>query len=266
MNRYENGKIYKITDIGYNKCYFGSTCEELSQRMARRRYKYPQYLKGKMDKVSVFKLFDEFGVENCKIELVELYPTNSKSELQRREGHYIKNNDCVNKRIEGRTDKEYREDNKEREQQRHNEYYINNKDKIQTKRDAHKDKAKDYNKQYREAHKERIKAQRKNYREDNKQNLKEQQRRCYETNKEERHKQAKQHYQENKDERNRQSREKYAENKEHVLEQRKAKYTCECGSMLRKDGKIDQLKTIKHQNWLKQQQQAEQVQEEQALQ
>ena len=32
MNRYENGKIYKITDVGYNKCYIGSTCESLSKK------------------------------------------------------------------------------------------------------------------------------------------------------------------------------------------------------------------------------------------
>ena len=36
-NRYQNGKIYKITDVGYNNCYIGSTTESLSQRMARHR-------------------------------------------------------------------------------------------------------------------------------------------------------------------------------------------------------------------------------------
>ena len=45
MNRYENGKIYKIVDTGYNKCYVGSTCESLSQRMARHRKDYARYLK-----------------------------------------------------------------------------------------------------------------------------------------------------------------------------------------------------------------------------
>ena len=29
-SKYQNGKIYKITDIGYSKCYIGSTCESLS--------------------------------------------------------------------------------------------------------------------------------------------------------------------------------------------------------------------------------------------
>ena len=69
-NKYHNGKIYKITDIGYNKCYIGSTCEELSQRMARHRIKYKCFLNGSIqDKTRSFDLFNEYGIENCKIEL-----------------------------------------------------------------------------------------------------------------------------------------------------------------------------------------------------
>ena len=86
MNRYENGKIYKITDIGYNKCYIGSTTETLSQRMARHKGRYKEYLSGGADNTRSHWLFDEFGVENCKIELVEIYPCNSKEELERQEG------------------------------------------------------------------------------------------------------------------------------------------------------------------------------------
>ena len=40
MNKYQNGKIYKIVDVGYNKCYIGSTTETVSQRMARHRNCY----------------------------------------------------------------------------------------------------------------------------------------------------------------------------------------------------------------------------------
>ena len=127
MNRYENGKIYKIVDVGYNKCYIGSTCETLSQRMARHRLRYTQYKHGKErgELRSVNALFDEFGMDNCKIELVELYPTNSKIELQQREGYYIKKTCCVNKRIAGRTLVEYRQTFKEalntKEKQRYKE-------------------------------------------------------------------------------------------------------------------------------------------------
>ena len=73
MNRYEKGKIYKVVDIGYNKMYIGSTTESLSKRMERHRDKYKDYLKGKTDNTRVYWLFDEFGVQNCKIELIENY-------------------------------------------------------------------------------------------------------------------------------------------------------------------------------------------------
>ena len=91
MNRYENLKIYKITDTGYNKVYVGSTCESLSKRIERHRAKYSSYKTGKTNKnLSVFEIFDEFGIEDCKIELIENYPCSCKEELLRREGHYIK--------------------------------------------------------------------------------------------------------------------------------------------------------------------------------
>ena len=50
MNRYENGKIYKLTDIGYNKAYVGSTCESLSKRIERHRAKYSSHKTGKTNK------------------------------------------------------------------------------------------------------------------------------------------------------------------------------------------------------------------------
>jgi hypothetical protein len=34
-------------------------------------------------------------------------------ELERREGEHIRNNNCINKMVSGRTQKEWREDNKE---------------------------------------------------------------------------------------------------------------------------------------------------------
>ena len=69
-NIYHNSKIYQITDIGYNKCYIGSTTEELSQRMARHRAGYKRFLKSGKKLMSSFNLFNEYGLENCKIELI----------------------------------------------------------------------------------------------------------------------------------------------------------------------------------------------------
>ena len=106
MPDYNRGKIYKIWDIGYTKCYVGSTTEELSMRMAKHRDKYKAYTNGKYSFTSSFGLFDEFGYENCKIEWVENFPCNSRQELTAREGYYIRNCECINKKVAGRTDKD----------------------------------------------------------------------------------------------------------------------------------------------------------------
>ena len=75
MNRYEQGKIYEITDIGYNKCYIGSTCESLSKRMTRHREHYSRYIQEKVKKkTTAIDMFNESGIDNCKIELIENYP------------------------------------------------------------------------------------------------------------------------------------------------------------------------------------------------
>ena len=93
MNRYSKGKIYKIVDVGYNKCYVGSTCESLSKRMERHRNSYNQYLQGKYNKARSFELFDEFGVENCKILLLQDYPCENKEQLRAERGRISTKNE-----------------------------------------------------------------------------------------------------------------------------------------------------------------------------
>ena len=66
--------------------------------MAKHRDKYKAYTNGKYSFTSSFGLFDEFGYENCKIEWVENFPCNSRQELTAREGYYIRNCECINKR------------------------------------------------------------------------------------------------------------------------------------------------------------------------
>ena len=124
MNRYENGKIYKITDVGYNKCYIGSTCESLSKRMERHRKNFRECTGGKRTrKTTAIDLFNEFGIENCKIELIENYPCQNKEELFKREGSHIKANECVNRFVAGRTKEEWKQDEPEKAK----EYYERNK-------------------------------------------------------------------------------------------------------------------------------------------
>ena len=122
-NRYQNGKVYKIVDNSYSTCYIGSTIEALSTRMAKHRSKYRCYLSGGNSRYrcNVWDMFDEYGTENCKIELIEEYPCENKIQLQKREGFHIQNTHCVNKRVEGQylTRQEYDA-----------QYWLNNKGRI----------------------------------------------------------------------------------------------------------------------------------------
>lgn len=170
-SKYKNGKIYKIIDIGYNKCYYGSTIDILTNRMSKHKAHYIMYKDNRRNNLTLFTIFDEYGVENCKIELVELFPCNSKIELEKQEGYYIKNNDCVNKMIAGRTQKEYKEENKEHWQEYFKKYYQDNKEhKLQIcaeyrKKPAIKEKTKEFNKKYREKNREKLLEYGKKYRE-----------------------------------------------------------------------------------------------------
>ena len=158
MNRYEKGKIYRITNNDYNKFYIGSTCESLSQRMANHRRNYNHYLNDKQKYSTVVSLFNEYGLENCKIELIENYPCNSKEELLKREGYFIASMECVNRCQSGRTTKEYKEFynplNQEKIKTGLKEWYERTKEerqpKLQKYRDEHKEEQREYMKQYRE--------------------------------------------------------------------------------------------------------------------
>ena len=171
-NKYHNGKIYKIVDIGYNKCYIGSTTEELSMRIARHRSNFKRFLNIGKKFVSSFELFNEYGIENCKIEFIEYYKCDTLQELQRKEGEHIKNTEGVNKRVAGRTYKEYYVDNKDKRLEQSKEC-----------REANKDKMQEYQKEYYKNNKDKIKELQKEYKQDNKNKIKEFQKEWYEQNK-----------------------------------------------------------------------------------
>jgi ketol-acid reductoisomerase len=107
---------------------------------------FKRFLNGNYCHTRSFDLFKEYGVENCKIELIEYYKCDTLQELRKREGEHIKNTECVNKVVPGRTCKEYYDDNKNKLNEMSREWKKQNKDKI-----------KEYEKEYREQNKERIK-------------------------------------------------------------------------------------------------------------
>ena len=96
--------------------------------MASHRRDCKKCKNGEYHYCSVFDLFDEFGIENCKIELVEDFPCESKEELKAREGQHQKECECVNKLIAGRSQKECYEDKKDERLKHMKEYRDKNKD------------------------------------------------------------------------------------------------------------------------------------------
>ena len=173
MTDYSKGKIYKIQDNGLNMCYIGSTVQPLCKRMAQHRKDFKRYL-NKIDRknTSIFRIFDECGVENCKIELVEQYPCESKEELMAREGFFIKEMDCVNKNIAGRTREEYFSDNSEMLSEKRKIHYQENRKEIIEK-----------NKQYGSDNREKISERKKTHYRDNKNLYSERNRKQYEKRK-----------------------------------------------------------------------------------
>lgn len=143
MTKYNNSKIYKIipniTDDN-NEVYIGSTTKKyLSERMASHRDNYKRWKEGKVNKTSSFILFDKYGVENCKIFLIEEIKCNSKDELRAKEAEYIRNHNCINKNIPNRSSIDYynekmKDDSfKNKEQQRAKLKYQKNKEKLNEK-------------------------------------------------------------------------------------------------------------------------------------
>ena len=133
LNKYNNAKIYQIVPINVvdeTDRYIGSTCRNLEHRLRQHLYHYNKFLNGKYEFITSFLLFEKYGINGCKIELIEIFACSSNKELQKREGVIIKSNKCINKNIPGRTSSEYYIDNKEEINENQKLYYIDNKEKI----------------------------------------------------------------------------------------------------------------------------------------
>jgi len=106
MPNYKEGKIYKIKCNETGEQYFGSTTGSLRVRLNCHKSKT------KSKKQCMSRQIINRG--NFQIELVENYSCETKHELHKRERFYIDNNECVNRIIPTRTQKEYRELHKEK--------------------------------------------------------------------------------------------------------------------------------------------------------
>jgi len=123
INKYNNGKIYKILNTETDDVYVGSTCMELPDRMQHHINTQTRKQGRKL-----YQLMKTFGNHLFYIELVENYPCESKEALRQREGHYIKLMGNLNMCIAGRTKQEWMEENREHILTQNKEYYERTKE------------------------------------------------------------------------------------------------------------------------------------------
>ena len=133
------GYIYKIWDNDDSSLvYYGSTKQQVSIRMGKHRSQL-NLCKSKI-------IIDRNNYQYATLEKIEY---EDKFELKNRERWWIENNECVNKSIPNRTQKEYMK-----------EWYEANKDKIAEKQktynDKNKEKIAEQKKQYYAENKDKI--------------------------------------------------------------------------------------------------------------
>jgi site-specific DNA-adenine methylase len=167
MERYQLGKIYKITSEHTDKIYIGSTCKKLlCERLAAHSSRFKQWKEGKVGYTSSYELFELGSVQ---INLLEAYPCDTKDELLSKERYYIEKykDSIVNKYIPIRTNdekkeyniehcKKYHEENKEHANETSKKYYEANKEKYKNYYEANRECISGMKKNYYEVNKEKI--------------------------------------------------------------------------------------------------------------
>jgi len=259
MPDYSKGKIYSLRSYETDDIYIGSTTQSLAMRKGAHKADYKKYLNGKNNFVTSFNIIK---YDDCYIELIEEYSCENKQQLERKEGEYIRNRDCVNKNIAGRSNKEYREDNKDKKAEYQTEYYQKNKNKIAEYYQKNKEKITEKIAEYYQKNKENIseyqaeyyqknkeKAAEKNaeYRQKNKNKIAE----YYQKNKEKAAEKNAEYRQKNKNKIAEKNAEYRQKNKNKIAEKNTEKITCECGSVVTKVYLSKHTKTKKHEKLMK---------------
>jgi hypothetical protein len=81
--KYQNAKIYKISNDIDQLIYVGSTITSLSQRFSSHKSKSKLYPERK-----IYKHFAKYGIHHFEIKLIKKYPCNNKLELEIEEERY----------------------------------------------------------------------------------------------------------------------------------------------------------------------------------
>lgn len=151
------GRIYKIVSGETNDCYVGLTFSKLKDRYCCHKSAYKRFKnEGKGDYMSVYGMFDKYGIDKCKIILVKEYEVIDRRHLEVYETLWIKKLKAINKvkdtvlYIKKRSDADYYQKNKEPKifcknilERQVREYAENNKEKIKQRSKIYREKNKD---------------------------------------------------------------------------------------------------------------------------
>lgn len=153
LNKYQNGKIYRlICENGHY--YYGSTIQKLYIRLNHHK------CSSKTDTRKVYSYINKIGWDKVKIELIENYPCNSKTELNEREEYYINQSKsdelCLNTFSAYLSEDKY----KEKMDAYHTLYRLDNAEK-----------RREYTRQYTAEHYEQVKEAKKKYNQENKEKI-----------------------------------------------------------------------------------------------
>ena len=146
-DKYKNGKIYTIRYKNDDSLiYVGSTI----QPWFKRWYGHKCRVNNEKSKEYNFFLYQKMrktNIEDWYIELYEEFSCENKEQLNKREGQIIREIGTLNKKIAGRTKKEYIEDNKDKIKEYKKEYRQNNKEYYQEYRQKY-EKLTEYRQKY----------------------------------------------------------------------------------------------------------------------
>lgn len=127
MPDYSTGKIYQIISPHYPLPYIGSTVRPLSKRLYEHKSRAKKGTKDRSSRPII-------DAGEYYIELIEEYPCRTKEELNRREGEIIRERECVNRRIAGRTWDEYVVESHAKILQRNRDYHHRKREEILPKK------------------------------------------------------------------------------------------------------------------------------------
>ena len=138
------GRVYKLVSTESQDVYVGSTWGRLRQRLNGHKNDYKQYIEGRRKTRSTS--FELIKFTDVRIEQIYEGTFKNSKELREMEGKFmLETENCINKKIAGRSHRDYYLANIEKHREKCREYNKTHKAEISANEAA-----------YREAHKEEI--------------------------------------------------------------------------------------------------------------